>query len=80
MRIIVEGVPKFATEKEEAEWWDANPDLVTELFMRAAAKGRPTRESGSNGSSPKPDRVALTADDLVKSKHHAGVTSKDRAA
>jgi hypothetical protein len=81
MRMIVEGVPKFATEKEEAEWWDANPDLVTELFLRADTEGRFERGSASNGSSPKPTpRIALTAEDLAKSKKLTGAKSTDRAA
>lgn len=33
-------VPKFATETEEAEWWDRNRDLVSKEFDRALAEGR----------------------------------------
>ena len=25
-------IPKFRTEKEEADWWDAHPEVITELF------------------------------------------------
>ncbi len=81
MRMIVEGVPKFETEKEEAEWWDANPDLVTELFLRAQAEGKFARESVSNRTSPKPTpRVALTSQDLEKSNDFMGAKRTDRAA
>jgi hypothetical protein len=27
--------PKFRTEKQEAEWWDANPALATDLLNQA---------------------------------------------
>jgi hypothetical protein len=38
-------VPRFASEREEAEWWEANPDFVLKLFERAGANG--TLGSGS---------------------------------
>lgn len=33
-------IPKFKSEKEEAEWWDAHPDRITELFLQAKEEGR----------------------------------------
>jgi predicted DNA binding CopG/RHH family protein len=32
-------VPKFKTEKEEAEWWYANREKVTDEFEEAARRG-----------------------------------------
>jgi hypothetical protein len=32
-------VPKFASEREEAEWWDANPDFALQALRRAQAEG-----------------------------------------
>jgi len=32
--------PRFASEREEAEWWDANPDFILQEFDRAKAEGR----------------------------------------
>ncbi len=32
--------PRFKTEKEEAEWWDNNPEFILQEFKRAAAEGR----------------------------------------
>jgi predicted DNA binding CopG/RHH family protein len=32
-------VPKFATEAEEAEWWDQNRDMVSRDFREAGLKG-----------------------------------------
>jgi len=81
MRMIVENIPKFATEKEEAEWWDANQDLVTELFLRVDAEGGFERGPGADGSAPVPTpRVALTGDDLARSKNLTGAKRTDRAA
>jgi predicted DNA binding CopG/RHH family protein len=33
-------IPKFKSEKEEAEWWDAHPEVITELFLRAKKEGK----------------------------------------
>jgi len=33
-------MPGFRTEKEEAAWWDAHPEVITELFLKAKKKGR----------------------------------------
>jgi len=79
MRMIVENVPKFATEKEEAEWWDANPDLLTELFLRTEAEGRLEGAPGADGSPNPTPRVALTADDLARSNNLIGAKRTDRA-
>jgi predicted DNA binding CopG/RHH family protein len=33
-------IPKFKSEREEAEWWDAHPEVITELFLKARKEGR----------------------------------------
>jgi predicted DNA binding CopG/RHH family protein len=33
-------IPRFKTEAEEAFWWDAHPDFLTEQFEKAAKEGR----------------------------------------
>ncbi len=33
------GVPEFQSEQEEADWWERHPDLIAELFERAAETG-----------------------------------------
>ena len=33
-------IPKFRSEKEEAEWWDAHPEVITELFLKAKKEGK----------------------------------------
>ena len=32
--------PKFSSEREEAEWWDANPDFLLNELLQAKAEGR----------------------------------------
>jgi hypothetical protein len=33
-------VPRFKSEREEAEWWDAHPEIITELFLKAKKEGK----------------------------------------
>jgi len=33
-------VPKFKSEREEAQWWDAHPEVVTALFLKARKERR----------------------------------------
>ena len=33
-------IPKFKSERAEAEWWDAHPEVVTALFLKAKKEGR----------------------------------------
>jgi hypothetical protein len=35
----IEGAPDFKNEKEEAEWWDAHPEVTLKGFELAAAAG-----------------------------------------
>ncbi|WP_142988331.1 hypothetical protein [Granulicella rosea] len=32
-------MPKFQSEKEEAEWWDANPNFALQVLERAKGEG-----------------------------------------
>ena len=32
--------PRFASEREEAEWWDSHPDFILREFERARDEGR----------------------------------------
>jgi predicted DNA binding CopG/RHH family protein len=73
MSVKVEGVPKFATEREEAEWWDANPNLVVKLFERAEAEGKITRGTTARrlGLSTTATTIRLSNDDLAKARTQA---------
>ena len=33
-------IPRFESEREEAQWWDAHPEVVTALFLKAKKEGR----------------------------------------
>ena len=33
-------IPNFRSEKEEAQWWDAHREVVTELFIQAKKEGK----------------------------------------
>ena len=33
-------VPRFKSERQEAEWWDAHPEVITELFLKAKKEGQ----------------------------------------
>ena len=37
-------IPVFKTESEEANWWDANPDIATELMSKALKAGTARRK------------------------------------
>ena len=32
-------IPRFKSETEEAQWWDAHPEVVTALFLKAKKEG-----------------------------------------
>ncbi|MBV8728599.1 MAG: hypothetical protein JO336_02195 [Acidobacteriia bacterium] len=36
-------IPRFKTEAEEAEWWDAHPEVATEIMKRAIKSGKARR-------------------------------------
>jgi predicted DNA binding CopG/RHH family protein len=64
--------PKFASEREEADWWAANPDYVLQRLQLAEAEGRL-----GHGTAAK--RLGLTAattirlsqEDLAKAREQA---------
>lgn len=43
-----EAIPPFATEQEEAAWWDAHPEVLTERFQAARRQGSVRRLSQTN--------------------------------
>jgi len=36
-------IPKFCTEAEEAGWWDAHPQVATEIMKRSIRSGKAKR-------------------------------------
>ena len=41
-------IPKFASEEEEAAWWDAHPEVLAERFLTARQQGQVRRLSQTN--------------------------------
>jgi len=41
-------IPKFASEEEEAAWWDAHPEVLAERFQTARDQGQLRRLSQTN--------------------------------
>ena len=33
-------IPRFKSERQAAEWWDAHPEVITELFLKAKQEGK----------------------------------------
>jgi len=33
-------IPRFKTEGQEAEWWDAHPEVIADLFLKARKEGK----------------------------------------
>lgn len=44
-------IPKFKSEKEEAGWWDAHPEVITDLFLKAKKEGKIKRLPAVRGDS-----------------------------
>jgi hypothetical protein len=36
-------IPKFRSEGEEADWWDAHPHVATEIMKRTIKSGKAKR-------------------------------------
>ena len=43
------GIPAFKSERQEAEWWDSHPEVITELFLKARKEGKIKRLPGVRG-------------------------------
>ena len=33
-------IPAFKSERQEAEWWDSHPEVITGLFLKARKEGK----------------------------------------
>jgi predicted DNA binding CopG/RHH family protein len=64
-------IPAFKSEKEEAAWWDAHPDVVTELFLKAKKEGKIMRLPGFRGAT-KPVTIRMPVADVEAAQEIAG--------
>ena len=67
-------VPRFASEREEAEWWDAHPEFALRVLERAEAEG-----TLGNGSVAR-RRAALEAKDAALKLDAADITLASKLA
>ena len=56
-------IPEFKSEREEAQWWDAHPEVVTALFLKARKEGRLERLPRIRGAT-KPVTIRMPIADL----------------
>jgi predicted DNA binding CopG/RHH family protein len=55
--------PGFKSEQEEAEWWDAHPEVITALFLKARKEGRIKRLPVVRGAT-KPITIRMPVADV----------------
>jgi predicted DNA binding CopG/RHH family protein len=56
-------IPSFKTEKEEAQWWDSHPEVITELFLKAKKEGKIKRLPMVRGAT-KPVTIRMPIGDI----------------
>lgn len=61
--------PKFASEKEEAEWWDTHD--VSEFLRRAQKAGAATHGTVARALETKPTNIRLNVADVAAAKEIA---------
>ena len=64
-----EPIPAFATEEEEALWWDAHPDAITDRFIAAKKQDGVRRLSQTNlpGAS-ETVTIRIPPDELIRAR------------
>lgn len=61
-------IPTFASEKEEAVWWDRHPGKISELLRRGREEGKITLGGVSAPAATKPITLRLEATDIERAK------------
>ena len=56
-------IPSFKSQKEEASWWDAHPEVIAELFLKARKEGRIKRLPVLRGAT-KPVTIRMALADI----------------
>ena len=64
-------IPKFKSEKQESEWWDAHPEVITELFLKAKEEGKIKRLPVLRGAT-KPVTIRMPIADIEAAQEIAG--------
>lgn len=63
-------IPAFKSEKEEAQWWDKNPDGLTQAFENASKEGRLKRLITTDKGS-KTVTIRIPVFDIERAQHLA---------
>ena len=63
-------IPAFRSEKEEAEWWDAHPEVVTALFLKAKKEGKIERLPVVRGTT-RSTTIRLPIADIETAQHNS---------
>ena len=64
-------IPRFKSERDEAKWWDAHPEVISELFLRAKKEGRIKRLPVIRGAT-RPVTLCLPIADMEAAQEMAG--------
>jgi predicted DNA binding CopG/RHH family protein len=56
-------IPNFKSEGEEARWWDAHPEMIAELFLKARKEGKIKRLPTLRGAT-KPITIRMPIADI----------------
>ena len=64
-------IPRFKSERDEAKWWDAHPEVISELFLRAKKEGRIKRLPVIRGAT-RPVTLRLPIADMEAAQEMAG--------
>ncbi len=65
-------IPKFASDEEEATWWDNNPELFAQRFQKARQQGKLKRLSETTlpGAS-ETVTIRIPQQELTRARHLA---------
>ena len=63
-------IPSFKSEQEEAAWWDAHPEVITELFLKAKREGKIKRLPVVRGAT-RPVTIRMPVSDLEAAQEMA---------
>ena len=63
-------IPRFKSEKEEAAWWDAHPEVITQLFLKARKEGKIKRLPVVRGAT-KSVTIRMPVADIETAQHIA---------
>ena len=63
-------IPRFKSEREEAEWWDKHPEVITQLFLKAKRDGKIKRLPMVRGAT-KPLTIRIPIADIENAQELA---------